>query len=123
MTGTGDDILLEVRNLSKSFTLPRPLLQRLRGAPAVSVRALDDVSLTVRRGKTLGIVGKSGCGKSTLARCLVRLVAADSGSIIYDGIDVGGSAAPNCAAITAASSSSSRIPTVRSIRVSRSAGC
>lgn len=89
MTGAGDDILLEVRNLSKSFTLPQPLLRRLRGAPAVSVRALEDVSLTVRRGETLGIVGESGCGKSTLARCLVRLIAADSGSIIYDGIDVG----------------------------------
>jgi oligopeptide/dipeptide ABC transporter ATP-binding protein len=46
------------------------------------------VSLSVRRGETIGIVGESGCGKSTLARCLVRLIEADAGTIRYDGIDV-----------------------------------
>ena len=52
------------------------------------MRALSDVNLSVRRGETLGIVGESGCGKSTLARTLVRLYAADSGQISYDGLDV-----------------------------------
>ncbi len=49
---------------------------------------MDDVSLGVARGETLGIVGESGCGKSTLARCLVRLHEPDAGEIRFDGADV-----------------------------------
>ena len=56
--------------------------------PRLFVHALNGISFSVRRGETLGIVGKSGCGKSTLARCLVRLIEADGGTIIYDGADV-----------------------------------
>ena len=81
--------LLEVRDLAKAFPLradraPGALLR----APPRVVHALNGVSFTVRRGETLGIVGESGCGKSTLARCLVRLIEADAGTIRYDGIDV-----------------------------------
>jgi oligopeptide/dipeptide ABC transporter ATP-binding protein len=83
-----DQTLLEVRDLSKAFPLHRPLLQALMRAPRVSVHALNGVSFSVRRGETLGIVGESGCGKSTLARCLVRLIEADGGTIRYDGADV-----------------------------------
>jgi oligopeptide/dipeptide ABC transporter ATP-binding protein len=82
--------LLEVRDLSKRFPIRRSLVQTLLRAPRRAVQALNGVSLTVRRGETLGIVGESGCGKSTLARCLVRLVEADAGSIRYDGLDVRG---------------------------------
>ena len=80
--------LLEVAHLSKHFPVRRPLLDRLRHRGARSLHALTDVSLTVARGETLGIVGKSGCGKSTLARCLVRLHEPDSGEISFEGNDV-----------------------------------
>ena len=80
--------LLENRGLTKTFPLKQGLLARWRGQPRRAVQALTDVNLSVRRGETLGIVGESGCGKSTLARTLVRLYAADSGQISYDGLDV-----------------------------------
>jgi oligopeptide/dipeptide ABC transporter ATP-binding protein len=80
--------LIEVRGLSKTFLLRRTLLDMVRAQPAPAVHALSGVDLTVRRGETLGIVGESGCGKSTLARCLVRLIEADAGSIRYNGEDV-----------------------------------
>jgi oligopeptide transport system ATP-binding protein len=80
--------LLTVEGLVKTFTLGQKLASRLRGEPRPRVHALCDVSLAVRRGETLGIVGESGCGKSTLARCLVRIHAADAGRIVYDGLDV-----------------------------------
>jgi oligopeptide/dipeptide ABC transporter ATP-binding protein len=49
---------------------------------------VDDVSFDVQRGETFGLVGESGCGKSTIARCILRLVEADAGRIVFDGIDV-----------------------------------
>ena len=73
--------LLTVEDLTKTFAVA--------GQRTLRVQALTGVNLSVRRGETLGIVGESGCGKSTLARCLVRLHAADSGRITYDGLDVG----------------------------------
>jgi oligopeptide/dipeptide ABC transporter ATP-binding protein len=80
--------LLDVQGLAKTFPLHRPMLKALLGAPRLTVHALNGVSFSVRRGETLGIVGESGCGKSTLARCLVRLIEPDGGSIRYDGADV-----------------------------------
>lgn len=82
------ETLLRVHDLTKSFPAHRSLLGRLRGDPKPAVQALSGVTLEVRRGETLGIVGESGCGKSTLARCLVRLYEADGGSIEYNGADV-----------------------------------
>jgi oligopeptide transport system ATP-binding protein len=76
--------LLEVRNLSKFF----PIGARFLGGGAEIVRAVDDVTLTVENGETLGIVGESGCGKSTLGRCIIRLLQPSSGEIIFDGRNI-----------------------------------
>ena len=71
------DNILEVRGLTKYFKTNHGMLH-----------AVDDVSFTVERGKTLGIVGESGCGKSTTGYCLLRLVEPTGGEIIFDGEDI-----------------------------------
>ena len=58
------------------------------GAKERVVHAANSVNITLHKGETLGVVGESGSGKSTLARCIVRLVEADSGTIVYDGVDL-----------------------------------
>jgi oligopeptide/dipeptide ABC transporter ATP-binding protein len=83
--GGDDDVLLRVEHLVKYFPLRSGQLIR-RGR--YFVHAVDDVSLEVRRGETLGLVGETGCGKSTLARCVARLHDITSGKIIFDGHDI-----------------------------------
>jgi peptide/nickel transport system ATP-binding protein len=75
---------LEVRNLSKHFTIGGGLF----GPEGKVVRAVNDVSFTVPRGTSLGLVGESGCGKSTVARAVLRLIEPDAGSVVFDGTDV-----------------------------------
>jgi peptide/nickel transport system ATP-binding protein len=82
------DVLLEVRNLSTHFFEDRNLIDRVLRRPAAAVRAVNDVSLQIRRGETLGLVGESGCGKTTLGRTVLGLLPATSGQIIYDGQDI-----------------------------------
>jgi peptide/nickel transport system ATP-binding protein len=78
--------LIEVRDLVKHFPIKRGLIfQRQIGA----VKAVDGISFDVVQGETLGLVGETGCGKSTTARLLCRLMDPTSGSITFDGRDVG----------------------------------
>src|SRR3954454_1256205 len=78
--------LVEVRDLVKHFPLTSGVIfQKQYGA----VRAVDGVSFDVMRGETLGIVGESGCGKSTTARLLIRLLDPTSGTIRFDGDEIG----------------------------------
>ena len=71
------DVILEVKNLKKYFKTARGLLH-----------AVDDVSFTIERGKTLGIVGESGCGKSTTGRAILRLVEPTDGQVLFNGVDI-----------------------------------
>src|SRR5262245_11149762 len=75
--------MLATENLTKTFNSGGPRLRR-RGV----LRAVAGVSLEVRAGETLGIVGESGCGKSTLGRCLVRLTEITSGTVTFAGRDI-----------------------------------
>lgn len=85
MTEQNETPLLEVRNLTKHFNVGgRGLFRR----DTQTVKALDDVSFTVGKGKTFAIVGESGCGKSTLGRSLLRLEQPTRGQVRLDGTDV-----------------------------------
>jgi peptide/nickel transport system ATP-binding protein/oligopeptide transport system ATP-binding protein len=78
------DVLLRARDVVKHFPTRQGIMRRQVGA----VHAVDGVSLDVRRGETLGLVGETGCGKSTLARCITRLQPLTSGAIEFDGRDI-----------------------------------
>ena len=80
--------LLHVQGLCKDFGLRRTVAERITREQAKPVRAVDDVSFTLSRGEILGLVGESGSGKTTLARCIIRLVEPDAGTIKLDGVDV-----------------------------------
>jgi peptide/nickel transport system ATP-binding protein len=76
--------LVEVENLVKRFAVRQGVFARTRA----EVHAVEGISLTVRRGETLGIVGESGCGKSTTARLMLRLLDPTAGTIRFDGTDI-----------------------------------
>jgi peptide/nickel transport system ATP-binding protein len=71
--------LLEVKQLRKYFPIRKGILRSVVG----HVRAVDDVSFTIRRGETLSLVGESGCGKTTTSRCILRALNPTSGEIIF----------------------------------------
>ena len=72
-----NNTLLEVKNLKKYFNTPRGLLH-----------AVDDVTFTIDKGRTLGVVGESGCGKSTTGRSILRLIEPTAGEVYFEGQDV-----------------------------------
>ena len=77
--------LIELRDVQKHFPITQGIIIRRRiGA----VKAVDGVSLEVRSGETLGIVGETGCGKSTTARLIVRLLEPTGGQILFEGEDI-----------------------------------
>jgi len=76
--------LLETRDLVKYFPLKSGIFRKIVGF----VRAVDRVSFSIPKGRTLGIVGESGCGKTTVARLVLRLIEPSSGEIIFEGKDI-----------------------------------
>jgi peptide/nickel transport system ATP-binding protein len=78
------DIILNITDLKKSFPIKGGFFGRSKSA----VQAVRGVSLSVRRGETLGLVGESGCGKTTLGMLILRLLDADAGKIEFEGKDI-----------------------------------
>ena len=80
------DAILEVRHLKKYFVLKKTLM----GKPISTLKAVDDVSFTIKPGETLGIVGESGCGKTTMGRTVLKLHQPTAGQIFFEGQDIAG---------------------------------
>jgi len=76
--------LIEVKNLNVWF----PAKKDWKGKPLAYVQAVNDVSFTVKKGETLGLVGESGCGKTTLGRAILKLIPIHSGEITFDGRNI-----------------------------------
>lgn len=76
--------LLEIKNLKMYFPIKKGLLNKTVN----HVKAVDDVSFTIEKGETLGLVGESGCGKTTTGRAIIKLYEPTAGQIIYDGVDI-----------------------------------
>ncbi|MCW1968011.1 MAG: ABC transporter ATP-binding protein [Anaerolineae bacterium] len=84
LDGTTAADLLRVENLVKHYPIRGGLLQRT----VAQVKAVDNVSFSVKRGETLGLVGESGCGKTTVGRTILRLIPSTSGKVIFDDKEV-----------------------------------
>lgn len=84
MTAAENQDLLRVTGLKKHFPITSGVFRRTVGA----VRAVEDVTLSIRKGETLALVGESGCGKSTAGRLLLRLIEASAGEVVFDGQDI-----------------------------------
>ena len=84
MIAPTNDAIVELENVTKYFPVKHGVFSRAHGR----VHAVEDVTLTVRKGETLGIVGESGCGKSTTARLILRLLDPTAGTIRFEGQDI-----------------------------------
>ncbi|MCX7694756.1 MAG: dipeptide ABC transporter ATP-binding protein [Caloramator sp.] len=76
--------LLEIKNLKKYFPIKKGLFNKT----SHYLKAVDNVSFTINKGETLGLVGESGCGKTTCGRTIIKLYEPTDGNIIYDGVDI-----------------------------------
>ncbi|MDA1817658.1 ABC transporter ATP-binding protein [Bacillus cereus] len=79
-----EENLIEVRNLKKYFPIKKGLFSR----KTEQLKAVDDLSFTIKKGETFGLVGESGCGKSTTGRSIIRLHDVTSGNVLFDGKDI-----------------------------------
>ena len=78
------DVILSARGLTKTYQQRSGRF----GFGTTLIKALDDVSIDLMRGRTLAVVGESGSGKSTLARCLLQLLPLDAGKVLFEGVDL-----------------------------------
>jgi oligopeptide transport system ATP-binding protein len=78
------EVLLEVKNLKKYFPIKKGVFSKTIGY----VKAVDDVSFTINKGETLGLVGESGCGKTTIGRALLRLIEPTGGEVYFEGKNI-----------------------------------
>ncbi|PWI47929.1 peptide ABC transporter substrate-binding protein [Candidatus Heimdallarchaeota archaeon B3_Heim] len=76
--------IIEVKNLKMYFQIAKSLFS----SDTLTLRAVDDISFSIKKGATLGLVGESGCGKTTAARCILRLYESTDGQIIFEGRDI-----------------------------------
>lgn len=83
-----DDILFESKQLMKHFTLQKSISETVRRAEPKNVHAVDGVSLKIRRGEVMGLIGESGSGKTTFGWIAAKLLSPTAGSLIYDGMDI-----------------------------------
>ena len=83
-TATAANLILQVRDLSKTFPVKGGVMSRIVGG----VKAVDGVSMDIRRGEVFGLVGESGCGKTTLGRMILRLIEPSRGQVHFDGTDI-----------------------------------
>ncbi len=81
----GNDTLVEVKNLKMYFSITSGLFLQRKIA---EVKAVDDVSFSIKKGETLGLVGESGCGKTTVGKCILQLHRPTSGEILFEGKDL-----------------------------------
>jgi len=86
MKAATNDVIVDLRNLKMYFPIYKGLLRRKIG----EVKAVDDLSFTIKKNETLGLVGESGCGKTTTGRCILRLYSPTSGNIFFHGKDISG---------------------------------
>jgi oligopeptide transport system ATP-binding protein len=83
-TDQHDDVLLRLHHVKKYFPIKGGIFSRIQGY----VKAVDDVSIEIFRGETLGLVGESGCGKSTIGRIMLNLIEPTSGSVEFEGVNI-----------------------------------
>ena len=81
---SGSEVLVDVKNLKVYFPVTAGVIRRRVG----DVKAVDDVSFSIRRGETLGLVGESGSGKTTVGKAILQLVRASAGQILFEGKDL-----------------------------------